>query len=151
MKKLIKFCAAVLAAVTMLSLTACSARSAITADDFSKQAKAQGFTVKESTSSNADVDKYLTATKEEAGTELVFISFKSDSAAESLYTSLKKSISEGAPATGKTLDSATYNKYTLANGELNHTLARMDATLVYGKANSTNQDQVDEFFKAIKY
>lgn len=151
MKKLMKLCAAVLAAVTLFSLAACSARSPITADEFTKQAKAQGFTVKEASSSNADVDKYLTATKEEAGTELVFISFKTDAAAESLYTSLKKNISDGAAATGKTLDSATYNKYTLVNGELSHTLARMSSTIVYGKANSTNQDQVDSFFKAIKY
>lgn len=151
MKKLIKLCTAVLAVVTLLAFAGCSARSPITADEFTKQAKAQGFTVKEATSSNTDVDKYLTATKDETGTELVFISFKTDAAAESLYTSLKKSISDGTTVAGKALDSATYNKYTLVNGELSHTLARMNTTIVYGKATSVHQNQVDDFFKVIKY
>lgn len=151
MKKLMKLCAAMLAVVTLFSLTACSARTPITADEFTKQAKAQGFTVNDASSSNTDVDKYLTATKEETGTEIVFISFKTEAAAETLYTSLKKSISDGTTATAKTLDSATYNKYTLVNGELNHTLARMDSTIVYGKTTSTYENQVDDFFKVIKY
>jgi len=151
LKKLIKLCLAVLAVVTLVSFAGCSARTPISADEFTKQAKAQGFTVKEATSSNADVDKYLTATKEETGTELVFISFKTDAAAEELYTSLKKSISEGTTSSGKALDSATYNKYTLANGELNHTLARMNATIVYGKTTTAYQNQVNDFFKVIKY
>lgn len=151
MKKLLKFCAAVLAAVTVFSLAGCSARSPITADEFSKQAKTAGFTVKEATTSNADVSKYITATKTEAGTELVFISFKTDTAAETMYTSLKSSISSGTSGTAKTLDSATYCKYTLVNGELNHTLARMGSTIVYGKATTAVQDQIDSFFKTIKY
>ena len=151
MKKLIKLCTALLAVATLLAFAGCSARSPITADDFSKQAKAQSFTVKDAESSNADVDKYLTATKDETGTELIFISFKTESAAEELYASIKKSISEGASANGKTLDSATYCKYTLVNGELCHTLARMNETIVYGKTTSSHQSEVDNFFKTIKY
>ncbi len=151
MKKIIKLCTALLAVVTLLSFVGCSARSPVTADEFTKQAKAQGFTVKEATAPNADVDKYLTATKAETGTEIVFISFKTDSAAESLYTSFKKNITDGTTATAKTLDSATYSKYTLVNGELNHTLVRMNGTIVYGKATSAHQNQVEDLFKAIKY
>jgi hypothetical protein len=151
LKKLFKLCAAVLAAVTVVSLAGCSARSPVTADEFTKQAKAAGFTVKEESATNADVVKYLSAVKSETGTEIIFISFKTDDAAESMYTSVKSSITKDTNGTAKTLDSATYSKYTLVNGELSHTLTRMGTTLVYGKATTTHQNQVDDLMKAIKY
>ena len=151
MKKLFKFCAAVLAAVTVLSLAGCAARSPVTADEFTKQAKAAGFTVKEESTTNTEFVKYVSATKAETGTELVFISFKTDAAAEETYNSVKSNISTGTSGTSKTLDSSSYCKYSLVNGELDHTLARMGSTIVYGKTTTTHQNQVDELFKAIKY
>jgi uncharacterized lipoprotein YehR (DUF1307 family) len=152
LKKLLKICAAVFALVTVFSLAGCSARTPITADEFTKQAKAAGFTVKEeSAASNLDVDKLISATKSEAGTEIIFVSVKTDSAAEDMYKSIKTSISKDTSGTTSNLDSATYNKYTLVNGELNHTLVRMNKTIVYGKANTSVKDQVDSFFKTINY
>ena len=151
MKTLFKICAAVLAVVAVLSMGGCSARTPITADEFTKQAKAAGFTVTEGTAPNADAVKSLSAVKAEAGTELFFISFKTDAAAESMYTQVKSSLSSGTTGVSSTLDSATYSKYTLTVGELNHTLARMGSTIVYGKATTSVKDQVDSFFKTIKY
>lgn len=152
MKKRINRGAALLAfAVLLLAFAGCSARSPITADDFSKQAKSQGFTVKDGNTSNAGVDKYLDAVNSETETEISFLSFQSESSAEETYVSIKKSISEGANANAKTIDSAAYSKVTVVNGELHHTLARMGSTIVYGKATSSHQNQVDDFFKAIKY
>jgi len=152
LKKLLKFCAAILVAVTMLSLAGCSARTPITADEFSKQAKAAGFTVKEQDiSSVANADKCFDATKSESGTEILFISYKTEAAAQEMYTTIKSKISDGTSGTSTNLDSSSYCKYTLVNGELNHTLSRMGATIVYGKATTTVKDQVDSFFKTIKY
>ncbi len=151
MKKLLKFCAAVLAAAAVFSMAGCSARSPITADEFSKQAKAAGFTVQEQTTSAEGVDKVISATKSESGTEIVYLSFKTDSSAEDMYKTIKENISKGTSGTSHTLDSASYCKYTLVNGELNHTLARMNKTIVYGKATTSVKDQVDNFFKTIKY
>lgn len=151
MKKLFKICAAILAAITVLSFAGCSARTPVTSDEFSKQAKSEGFTVKEETTSNADVVKYVTAIKSETGTEIMYISFKTEAAAEKLYNSVKTGVTEGTNGTSKTLDSATYCKYSLVNGELDHTLARMGSTVVYGKTTTTHQNQVDDLFKAIKY
>lgn len=153
MKKLKKLAAVILTAAMVLSFAGCSARTPVSADEFSKQAKAQGFTVKDnsSSSSNADVDKYIDAVKSETQTEIVFISFKTESAAEEAFTSVKKNVSQGTNAKTTTVDSATYNKYTVSVGELNHTLIRMDSTIVYGKATAAYQNQVDGLLKAIKY
>ncbi len=151
MKKIFKLCAAVLAAVTVFSLAGCSARTPITADDFKKQAEAAGFTVTDGSTSNTSVDKYVSAVKAESGTELVFILFKTDAEASEMYSSIKSSIASGTNGTAKNIDSSTYNKYTLLNGELSHTLARMNTTIIYGKTTSAHQNQVDDFFKTIKY
>lgn len=150
MKKIFKLCTAVLAVVAMLSFMGCSARTPITADDFKKQAESAGFTVTDSTASS-NVDKYLTAVKSETGSELVYILFATQSEATEMYSSVKTSISEGTNGTATNVDSSSYSKYTLVNGELHHTLTRMGSTIVYGKTTSTYKTQVDDFFKAIKY
>lgn len=152
MKKIVQLCAAILALTAIFALTGCSARTPITADEFSKQATAAGFAVQEeSAASNLDVDKLISATKSEAGTEILFVSVKTDAAAEDMYKSIKASISKDTSGSSSTLDSSTYSKYTLTNGELNHTLVRMNKTIVYGKANTPVKDQVDSFFKSINY
>lgn len=153
MKKILKLCAAILAAVTVLSLVGCSARTPVTTDVFKKQAETAGFTVTDGSTENASVTKYLSAVKAESGTELVFILFNTEAGASEMYTSIKSSISAGTAtsATSTNIDSSFYNKYTLLNGELSHTLARMGTTIVYGKATSVHKNQVDDFFKTIKY
>lgn len=151
MKKIFKLCAVVLAAAAVFSFTACSARTPITADAFKKQAESAGFTVTDNSSTNAKVDKYLSAVKNETGTELMFISFKTDASAAEMYSTIKSSITEGTSGTTTNIDSSSYNKYTLINGELHHTLTRMGSTIVYGKTTSTYKNQVDDFLKAIKY
>ncbi len=151
MKQIIKRCSALLCAAVLIVFSGCSARTPITADAFTKEAKAQGYTVTDSSSSATGVDKYLDAVKSQTQTELVFISFKTSSSAEDAYNSIKKSISQGANAKSSTLDSATYNKYTVSVGELSYTLIRMDTTIFYGKATSSHQTEVDDFVKAIKY
>jgi hypothetical protein len=151
LKKIFKLCAAVLAAVAVFSFAGCSARTPVTADGFKKQAESAGFTVTDSATSNTNVDKYLSAVKSDSGTELIFISFKTEAAASEMYANVKSSISEGTSGTAKNVDSSSYNKYTLLNGELHHTLARMGSTLVYGKTTSAYKNQVDDLFKAIKY
>ena len=151
LKKIFKLCAVVLAAAAVFSFTACSARTPVTADGFKKQAESSGFTVTDNSSTNTSVDKYLSAVKSETGTELVFISFKTEASASEMYSSIKKSITDGTSGTTTTVDSSAYNKYTLVNGELHHTLTRMGSTIVYGKTTSTCKNQVDDFMKAIKY
>lgn len=150
MKKLTLFFTAVLAVVSILSFAGCSARSSVTADTFKKQAEAQGFKVTENSSSSADVQKALSAEKSETGTQVVYYSFATESAAEDAYISIKKNITADGAA-GKSLDTATYTKYTLVNGELSYTLTRMNATIVFGKATTSHQNQVQGLFDAIKY
>lgn len=151
MKKLLKLCAAILAVVTVLSLAGCSARNPITADDFKKQAEAAGFKVTDNSAQSTSVSKYFSAVKAETGTEIVYILCGTDAAATEMYNSVKTSISAGTSGTSTNVDSSSYNKYTLLNGELTHTLTRMGSTIVYGKTTATHKNQVDDFFKTIKY
>ncbi|NLJ32155.1 MAG: hypothetical protein GX424_11230 [Clostridiales bacterium] len=150
MKKLIPFLAAALAAAAVLSFSGCAARTPVSADNFKKQAESQGFKVTEDSSSGSDAQKVLTAAKSSTGTQIVFYSFASESAAEDAYLSMKDNLS-ATGVSGKTLDTATFSKYTLVNGELSHTLARMDTTIVYGKTTVAHKSEVDQFFSAIKY
>nr|WP_319489537.1 hypothetical protein [uncultured Caproiciproducens sp.] len=151
MKRIIKLCAAVLAAAAVFTLAGCSARTPVTADEFKKQAESAGFTVTDSASTNTDIEKSLSAVKSETGTELAFVSFTTESAASEMYAKVKSSISDGTGGTSNNIDSSSYNKYTLVNGELNHTLVRMNKTIVYGKATTSYKSQMDDLFKAIKY
>lgn len=82
-------------------------------------------------------------------TELVFLSFSDGDSAQAAYTALKKQFAPNGG--GKAVESATYSKYTVTVGELFYTLGRMDETVVYGKATTANQKEVEDFFKAIKY
>lgn len=151
LKKIFKLCTVFLAAAAVFSFTACSARTPVTADDFKRQAESAGFTVTDSSSTNTSVDKYLNAVKSETGTELTFISFKTDALAAETYSTIKSNIMEGTSGTTTHVDSSSYNKYTLTNGELYHTLTRMGPTIVYGKTTSTYKNQVDDLLKTMKY
>lgn len=150
MKKLTLLFTVVLAAAAVLSFSGCSARSAVTADQFKKQAESLGYKVTEGTASSADIQKSLSAEKSESGSQVVYYSFASDAAAEDAYISVKKNITAGGTK-GKSLDTATYTKYTLVNGELSYTLTRMNATLVFGKTTTVHQDEVTALFDALKY
>lgn len=151
LKKRILFFSILLTMVLFFSLAGCSARTPISADEFSKQAKDLGFTVTEQSATNTAVVKYLQADDSKTQTQLIFITFKTESDAQTAYTSVKANVSQGTGAKTTTLDSSSYNKFTVVNGELNYTIIRMNDTLLYGKANSGHQNQVDDFVKAAKY
>ena len=141
----------VFAAAAVFALAGCSARSPITGDEFKKQAEAAGFTVTDSSTNNPSVEKYMSAIKTETGTELAFVSFSSESDAAAMYNNIKSSITSATDGTAKNVDSSSYNKYTLVNGELHHILVRMNKTVVYGKATATYKNQIEDFFNSIKY
>lgn len=151
MKKIWNLCAAVLAAAVLFALAGCSARTPITADEFKKQAEAQGFKVTDASGTSPTVEKYFDAVKSETGTDITYLAFSSESAAQESYKTIKANISNGATGASTNVDSSSYNKYTFVNGELSHTLVRMNKTIVYGKTTTAHKNQVDDFLKAIKY
>ena len=81
MKKFIKIVAAVLAAVSVMAVAGCSARTPLTADSFEKLAKGQGFKVEAAAASDSSGTKSLTATKSESDTTITFTVFKDGSSA----------------------------------------------------------------------
>ena len=151
MKKFAKLFAVAFAALTVLTAASgCSARTPSTTDSFQKLAKDQGFSqIEDATASYSPASKAISAAKSESDTQLVFLQYSDDSDAQDEYQALKK---QAAPnGGGNSVDSATYNRYIVTNGELYYNIIRMDSTLLFCQATDTNKDEVDSFVKAIKY
>lgn len=149
MKRFVKIYAAVITAALLLIMSGCSARTPLSADDFKKQAENQKFTVTAETSSDSSIDKYMIADKSGTDTKIVYLSFSDNSSARDQYASLKE---DAAPSGGgDAVDSDSYNKYTVTNGELYYTIARIDNTVIYCKTTTTHKDEADNFMKAVKY
>lgn len=146
MKKVIGFLAAVLAAAAVL--TACSARTPISADEFQKAAEDAGYEVAQDTSYGSNV-KSLVASKSDSDTQITFTVFADSSTASQKYASKKKSIT--VTDEGSIIDSDAYNKYTAQGGEIYYTLVRMDNTLLFCKGTVAKEDEIDSFVKQIKY
>lgn len=148
MKKLFKLCVVSLAAAVLVAFTGCSARSTISSDEFQKQAKSAGYTVTAQTQSDTTVTKCLAATKSNSDTQIFYLTFSSAANAQSWYSSQKNGLS----GTGKTVvDTDTYNKYNLTNGEIYYLLARMDDTAVFCKTTVAKKSEADNFVSSIKY
>ena len=147
-KKALKFCAAVLTAAVLTVSSGCSARSAISADDFQKQAKGSGFSVSETANDNSGAERSLTALKDGTDVEIDYHIFSDESSAQNWYVAQKGSLA----GSGKVIvDSDSYNKYTLVNGEIDQTLVRMDKTAVLCKTTAAKKSEADNFLKAIHY
>lgn len=149
MKKFFKIVAAVLAAAAVLTVSGCSARTPLAADGFDKLAKSQGFKVQDAGTADSSVTKSLTATKAESDTTITFTVYKDASSAEEQFSAQKKTASPSGG--GQSVDSATYNRYTVTNGELYYVIVRMDTTLLSCQSTVTNKDETDNLVKAAKY
>lgn len=148
MKKTIRSCAALLAAAAVF-LSACSARTPISADDFQKKAEALGYTVAVGTSNSTGAQSSLNAVKSDSDTQILFLLFSDESSAQEQYETMKTDIAaESGPGS---VDSATYNKYVAQKGELYYTVVRMDGTVLYCKGTVAKKDEIDSFVSAIKY
>lgn len=148
MKKTIRFCAALLAASAVF-LSACSARTPVSADDFQKKAEALGYTVAADASDTSGAKTGLNAEKSDTDTQISFLVFSDESSAQEDYETMKSGIAgESSPGS---VDSATYNKYIAQKGELYYTVVRMNDTILYCKGTVANKDEIDSFVKEIKY
>lgn len=149
MKKTAGFLAAALAA-GLLILSACSARTPISNDDFQKKAEALGYQVTQDSSSSGSDAKSLTAAKSDSDTQIVFTTCADASAAQEQYSTLKDSLKTATAGSGN-VDSDAYNKYTAQNGEIYYVLVRMDNTVLNCKGTVAKKDEIDSLVKAIKY
>lgn len=150
MKKIAKLCAVFLAAAVLTVFAACSARSAVSADEFQKQAKSAGFTVASPSSDDSGAAKSLTATKDGTDVEVDFHQFSDAPAAESWYGQ-QKTLMASAGSGKNVVDSDAYSKYTLTNGEISYELVRMDNTVIFCKTTTAKQNVADSLLKSLKY
>jgi uncharacterized protein YcfL len=149
MKKIWKICAIVLLASVLTIFAGCSARKAITAEEFQKQAKSAGYTVTEPKDDSSGATKSYVATKDGSDVEIDYHLFSSAYSAQNWYSTQKNSMKTGTTKT--VVDSDNYNKYTVTNGEINYVLVRVDKTAVLCKAVASKAGEVDSFLNTIKY
>jgi hypothetical protein len=149
MKKIWKICAVALLASMLTVFAGCSARTAITADEFQKQAKSAGYTVTEPENNDSAATKSYTATKDNSDVEIVFRIFSDAYSAQNWYSTQKSSLKTETVKTA--VDSDNYSKYTVTNGEIYYVLVRVDKTVVFCKAVASKAGEVDSFLSTIKY
>ncbi len=149
MKKIAKICVAVLAAAVFTMFAACSARSAVSADDFQKQAKSAGFTVAAPASDSSGASKSLTATKDGTDVEVDFHQFADAASAQNWYAEQKNTLTDGSAK--NVVDSDAYNKYKLTNGEIFYEIVRMDNTAILCKTTTAKQSTAEGLLKSIRY
>jgi ABC-type glycerol-3-phosphate transport system substrate-binding protein len=149
MKKIWKICAVALSAAILTVFAGCSARTAISADEFQKQAKSAGYTVTEPENDSSAALKTYVATKDGSDVEIDFHSFANAYSAHNWYSDRKNSMKSGTTKT--VVDSDNYSKYTVSNGEIRYVLVRVDKTVILCKAIASKAGEIDSFLNTIKY
>ena len=148
MKKVNKGLSFLLLSSMFMVFAGCSARNPVTANTFEEKAKTFGYTMTKDTYS--DANSCLTGSNAKTGGQLMFVDLKQLSDAKSFYTTKKDSIAVGStkPAV---VDSSSYNKYIVSNGDVYTVLIRMDKTIVFGQTNMSDKANLDKFIESIKY
>ena len=140
-----KAAASALMCALLLFPSGCSARSAVTPETFQGAAESAGFTVTQEEAQQG-TEAYYTASKDDI--DVSYVEYGSSADAQGAYATMKKSIeAEGASV----VESDSYCKYTVTNGEMYHVLIRSGATLVYGKTPVSGQSSLDQLVSDLDY
>ena len=140
-----KAAASALMCALLLFPSGCSARSAVTPETFQSAAESAGFTVTQEEAQQG-TEAYYTASKDDI--DVSYVEYGSSADAQGAYATMKKSIeAEGASV----VESDSYCKYTVTNGEMYHVLIRSGATLVYGKTPVSGQSSLDQLVSDLDY
>lgn len=140
-----KAAASALMCALLLFPSGCSARSAVTPETFQSAAESAGFTVTQEEAQQG-TEAYYTASKDDI--DVSYVEYGSSADAQGAYATMKKSIeAEGASV----VESDSYCKYTVTNGEMYHVLIRSGATLVYGKTPASGQSSLDQLVSDLDY
>lgn len=140
-----KAAASALMCALLLFPSGCSARSAVTPETFQSAAESAGFTVTQEEAQQG-TEAYYTAAKDDI--DVSYVEYGSSADAQGAYATMKKSIeAEGASV----VESDSYCKYTVTNGEVYHVLIRSGATLVYGKTPASGQSSLDQLVSDLDY
>ena len=140
-----KAAASALMCALLLFPSGCSARSAVTPETFQSAAESAGFTVTQE-GAQQGTEAYYTASKDDI--DVSYVEYGSSADAQGAYATMKKSIeAEGASV----VESDSYCKYTVTNGEMYHVIIRSGATLVYGKTPASGQSSLDQLVSDLDY
>lgn len=144
MKNSFKRTAALVALAVLVLVSGCSARNAVTAEQFRSSAESLGYTVADTAQETA-LDVSFEAEKE-PGIKIEYLQFSSDSDAQTKYNALLSGIQSDS---GNAVDTSTYRKYTVEIGDLYHVLIKNGNVVLYGSAGVAEKEELDRFFQSV--
>ncbi|HOP65807.1 MAG TPA: hypothetical protein PLX66_02170 [Bacilli bacterium] len=155
MKKISKLGLLALVIVFSLFITGCGKKTALTADEFKNQMETLGFDVIDATEYITDetVATAYIAQKADAY-QVEFYVFTTDDAAKAgydQYVANLKVIAGSETNANTEVTNNTYYKYTDKAGDYYSATIKVDKTLLYVRALSTYQSEIDQIIDELNY
>ena len=155
MKKFKKILLTVLCVVTIITLTGCKNKTAITAEDFKSRMESKGYNVQDATnqfSSNPEVKKVYIALN--SNYQIEFYEIDTLDNAVLFYNNNNKNIFEQSKSNVSSYTSkelANYAKYRLNTSGKYKVVSRIDNTVIYLNVNDTYKKDVDSILNSLGY
>jgi hypothetical protein len=140
--------------IFLTMLTACSAKSTITGNEFSIKLKELGFEVLDDSEQCRANNPIKTCLYVETGSIYVgFIVFDSSNQAVSGFNRLQEQAESYNNVSFHTtsINAANYNKFSTTSGGVYFYIMRIDDTLFYGSCDEAEKKILDTIVKTIKY
>ncbi len=125
----------------------CSARRAVSAEEFTAAAEDAGFTVTQ----EAEGPSVML---EKDGATITFVECGSSSAANQVYSGQRETLqstAESGGGTPRTLDSDTYRHYFVTVGDFYYALVQNGGTVCFVEAAATDQETVESLLREVGY
>ncbi len=148
MKKLIKI---LMVVIMMITLTACSQKKNISAEDLEKKLSNMDFVTKDVTSEMEDsnIKKVILANNNKI--QIEYYVFKSEDSAKTAYSTNLKSLKENKDFKVKEKNNNNYNKSTQATKNLYNVIIRNGDTMIYSSVNVNYKSDVNKVIKKLGY
>lgn len=156
MKKFNKILLAIFLFVSVLVLSGCSKKTAITAADFKTKMEAKKYTVLEATdqfSANPEIKKVYLAISSDSSYQIEFYEFSDKKLSKSFFKT-NKEIFEGLKSGASketTVDIGSVSKYTLVSGGEYMVVSRIKNTAAYVHTADANKKIIDKELKELGY
>jgi hypothetical protein len=140
--------------LTALLLVGCSAKKALTADEFKTKMEAEGFEVEDVTEQfGGAIEKCYVAMQKDGDFQFEFFVAAEEDQAKQAYSQNKSDFeatkTNGSVETNKEL--ANYGRYTLVNDGNYSVISRIDKTFLFLDAQSSYKDDINKVLKTLGY
>ena len=152
-KSLNLFCLLLLA-LFVLSLSACSSKTPVSSENFSKDLQAQGFEIVDLSAKYAQFAHILKAFGTEKGTlHIEFYEIDSNDNASAMFQGNRARVEKfkSSGAVESSVSAAHYQKYSLTTSETFYTVSRVEKTLVYAYSAKDDKGALQDILTKIDY